>query len=42
MTDAPATLSVATFNVRAAIGPGEFPDSWWQHVDGACLSASAT
>ncbi len=33
MTDAPATLSVATFNVRAAIGPGEFPDSWWHHVD---------
>lgn len=37
MTEAPATLRVATFNVRAAIGPGEFPESWWHHVDGARL-----
>jgi len=37
MTEATATLRVATFNVRAAIGPGPFPSLWWQHVDGARL-----
>jgi endonuclease/exonuclease/phosphatase family metal-dependent hydrolase len=35
MTDAPGggPLRVATFNIRAAIGPGPFPDRWWRHVD---------
>ena len=33
MTDAPPTLRVATWNIRAAIGPGEpFPPAWWRHV----------
>ena len=28
------TLRVASWNVRAAIGPGEpFPPAWWRHVD---------
>lgn len=26
-------LRVATFNVRAAIGPGPFPDRWWRRCD---------
>jgi endonuclease/exonuclease/phosphatase family metal-dependent hydrolase len=35
MTDAPGggPVRVATFNVRAAIGPGPFPDRWWRHAD---------
>jgi endonuclease/exonuclease/phosphatase family metal-dependent hydrolase len=29
----PATIRVATWNIRAAIGPGEpFPPAWWRHV----------
>ena len=33
MTDAPPTVRVATWNIRAAIGPGEpFPPAWWRHV----------
>jgi endonuclease/exonuclease/phosphatase family metal-dependent hydrolase len=29
----PARLRVVTWNIRAAIGPGEpFPPSWWRHV----------
>jgi endonuclease/exonuclease/phosphatase family metal-dependent hydrolase len=29
----PARLRVATWNIRAAIGPGEpFPPAWWRHV----------
>lgn len=36
MPDAPATparLRVVTWNIRAAIGPGEpFPPAWWRHV----------
>ena len=36
MTDAPAPparLRVVTWNIRAAIGPGEpFPPAWWRHV----------
>jgi endonuclease/exonuclease/phosphatase family metal-dependent hydrolase len=39
LTDGAATLRVATFNVRAAIGPGPFPDRWWRRIDGARLSA---
>jgi endonuclease/exonuclease/phosphatase family metal-dependent hydrolase len=26
-------LRVATYNVRAAIGPGPFPDRWWTHPE---------
>lgn len=34
MTDAAATLRVATWNIRAAIGPGKpFPDRWWRLID---------
>jgi endonuclease/exonuclease/phosphatase family metal-dependent hydrolase len=33
VTHAPPTLRVATWNIRAAIGPGEpFPPAWWRHV----------
>ncbi len=33
MNDAPPTIRVATWNIRAAIGPGEpFPPAWWRHV----------
>ena len=33
MTDAPPVIRVATWNIRAAIGPGEpFPAAWWRHV----------
>src|SRR6476659_95811 len=29
----PARLRVVTWNIRAAIGPGEpFPPAWWRHV----------
>lgn len=43
MTDAPGggPLRVATFNVRAAIGPGPFPDRWWRHADAARLERIA-
>jgi endonuclease/exonuclease/phosphatase family metal-dependent hydrolase len=33
VSDAPPTIRVATWNIRAAIGPGEpFPPAWWRHV----------
>jgi endonuclease/exonuclease/phosphatase family metal-dependent hydrolase len=33
VTHAPPTVRVATWNIRAAIGPGEpFPPAWWRHV----------
>lgn len=33
MSSAPPTIRIATWNVRAAIGPGEpFPPAWWRHV----------
>lgn len=33
MSAAPPTFRIATFNIRAAIGPGEpFPPAWWRHV----------
>ncbi len=35
----PATLSVATWNIRAAIGPGPFPDRWWSRIDSDRLAA---
>lgn len=32
-SDDPARLRVVTWNIRAAIGPGEpFPAAWWRHV----------
>ena len=34
MTSQGATLRVATWNIRAAIGPGKpFPDRWWRLID---------
>ena len=40
MTDAPAALRVATWNIRAAIGPEKpFPDRWWRLIDGGRLRA---
>jgi endonuclease/exonuclease/phosphatase family metal-dependent hydrolase len=33
VVDAPPTVRIATWNIRAAIGPGEpFPPAWWRHV----------
>ena len=34
-------LRVATFNVRAAIGPGPFPDRWWRRCDAGRLQRIA-
>ena len=34
-----ATLRVATWNIRAAIGPGPFPDRWWSRIDADRLRA---
>jgi endonuclease/exonuclease/phosphatase family metal-dependent hydrolase len=34
-------LRVATFNVRAAIGPGPFPGRWWRRCDPARLERIA-
>ena len=28
-----ATLRVVSWNIRAAIGPGPFPDRWWSRID---------
>lgn len=39
MTDPLAALRVATWNVRAAIGPGPFPERWWRRIDGERLRA---
>ncbi|MGZ8481776.1 MAG: endonuclease/exonuclease/phosphatase family protein [Candidatus Limnocylindria bacterium] len=40
MTDAPAALRVATWNIRAAIGTEKpFPDRWWRLIDAARLRA---
>ena len=34
MTGVSTTIRVASWNIRAAIGPGEpFPPAWWRHVD---------
>ncbi len=30
---AAARLRVVTWNIRAAIGPGPFPDRWWRRID---------
>jgi endonuclease/exonuclease/phosphatase family metal-dependent hydrolase len=32
-------LRVATWNIRAAIGPGPFPDRWWSRIDADRLRA---
>lgn len=37
MTRPSRTLTVVTYNIRAAIGPGAFPPAWWRHVDRARL-----
>lgn len=43
MTDGPATLRVATWNIRAAIGPGKpFPDRWWRLISAERLAAIGT
>jgi len=34
-----AALSVVTWNIRAAIGPGPFPDRWWSQIDADRLRA---
>ncbi len=34
-----ATLRVVCWNIRAAIGPGPFPDRWWSHIDADRLRA---
>lgn len=40
MTDGPATVRVATWNIRAAIGPGKpFPDRWWRLISADRLRA---
>lgn len=36
---APARLRVVTWNIRAAIGPGPFPDRWWRRIDADRLQA---
>jgi endonuclease/exonuclease/phosphatase family metal-dependent hydrolase len=32
-------LRVVTWNIRAAIGPGPFPDRWWRRVDAGRLQS---
>ena len=34
-----AALRVVTWNIRAAIGTGPFPDRWWRHIDADRLRA---
>jgi endonuclease/exonuclease/phosphatase family metal-dependent hydrolase len=34
-----ARLRVVSWNIRAAIGPGPFPDRWWRHIDADRLRA---
>ena len=36
---AAARLRVVTWNIRAAIGPGPFPDLWWRRIDADRLRA---
>ena len=38
----PATLRVASWNIRATIGPGPFPDRWWSRIDADRLRAIGT
>jgi endonuclease/exonuclease/phosphatase family metal-dependent hydrolase len=37
----PGRVRVTTWNVRAAIGPGEFPPTWWRRPDPDRLEAMA-
>jgi len=40
VNEGPATLRVATWNIRAAIGPGKpFPDRWWRLISAERLHA---
>lgn len=40
MTEGPGPLRVATWNIRAAIGPEKpFPDGWWRLIDAERLHA---
>lgn len=32
MTGRAGHLTVVSYNIRAAIGPGDFPPAWWRHV----------
>ena len=42
MTGASPTIRVASWNIRAAIGPGEpFPPAWWRHTNRERLSRIA-
>jgi endonuclease/exonuclease/phosphatase family metal-dependent hydrolase len=42
VTGAAPTIRIATWNIRAAIGPGEpFPPAWWRHVEHARLERIA-
>jgi len=34
-----SSLRVVSWNIRAAIGPGPFPDRWWSHIDDDRLRA---
>lgn len=34
-------IRVITWNVRAAIGPGPFPEGWWRRTDADRLAAMA-
>ncbi len=34
-----ATRRVVTWNIRAAIGPGPFPDRWWSRIDAERIRA---
>jgi len=34
-----AALRVVSWNIRAAIGPGPFPDRWWSRIDADRLRA---
>ncbi len=34
-----ATLRVVSWNIRSAIGPGPFPDRWWNRIDADRLRA---
>lgn len=36
---AAARLRVVSWNIRAAIGPGPFPDRWWRRIDAGRLRA---
>lgn len=43
MASASLTVRVASWNIRAAIGPGEpFPPAWWRHVDRGRLERIAS